>query len=149
MKYPNTTFAGQKVSICNRYIELFRDEHNAHPLGITVRSLRAELDALMPEAYHSHRIVWLATKWRDVVNGNEYLGFPGLPLDAQLEATAKKDEIIPPKNTLKLYNAIAGEKQLWEFSGSSHNSLPIYSSQTWWGEVMRFVDNRRPRGYES
>ena len=80
---------------------------------------------------------WLTRdKFNNIKNLKNYSGKTAVIL-------AEKDEIIPPKNTLKLYNAIAGEKQLWEFSGSSHNSLPIYSSQTWWGEVMRFVDKNK------
>ena len=59
MIYPQTTFAGQKVTVCNRYIELFRQEANAHQSGVDARSLRAELDALIPKAYHEHRLVWL------------------------------------------------------------------------------------------
>lgn len=94
MKYPNTTFAAQKVSICTRYIELFREEHNTHPLGLEARTRRFELDALIPELYHGHRLIWLSTKWYDVVNGNESLGFPGLPLNIHLAATSRKNEAL-------------------------------------------------------
>ena len=86
-------YAAQKAVICNRYIELFRQEYNSHPLGAAFKPLRAEFDALMPEAYHTHSIVWLAIKWKDALNGNAKLGFPGVPLDNRLAATAKKDEV--------------------------------------------------------
>lgn len=93
MQYPsNITFSGQKVAVCNRYIEQFRLEHNAHPLADAFRLLRIEFDALVPEAYHGHRIKWLKTKWQDVMDGNVELGFPGLELDVRLAATEKKDE---------------------------------------------------------
>lgn len=103
MIYPNTTFAGQKVTICNRYVEHFRQEANNHPSGINARSLRLEFNALMPEAYHSHRLIWLHTKWKDVLNGNDDLGFPGVPLGAHLSATAKKNEVLTNLRTFYKY----------------------------------------------
>ena len=54
---------------------------------------------------------------------------------------AEEDEIIPKKNTLKLYESISGNKRLWEFAESGHNSLPVYPRSKWWGEVMDFVDS--------
>jgi hypothetical protein len=94
MIYPSTTFAGQKVTICNRYVEQFRQEANEHSSGVKARALRAELDALMPEAYHGYRLIWLNIKWQDVMGGNEDFGFPGLSLDIRLAATNKKDEAL-------------------------------------------------------
>ncbi len=55
---------------------------------------------------------------------------------------AEKDEIIPTKNTLKLYDSITGKKQLWKFADSNHNSLPVHPSSRWWGDIMGFVDNK-------
>lgn len=55
---------------------------------------------------------------------------------------AEKDKIIPAKNTLKLYDSITGKKQLWKIAESDHNSLPVHPSSSWWGEIMRFVDNK-------
>ena len=92
MQYPDCDLY-QKPSICNRYIELFRLEHNEHYLGADVKAKRAEFDALMPEEYHTHRIVWLAIKWKDVLNGNDDLGFPGVELSDRLAATEKKNEV--------------------------------------------------------
>ncbi len=92
MKYPNTTYAGQKDSICNRYIELFRLEHNTHPLRAIAKSLRDELDALTLGILSDHRLAWLRIKWKDVLNGNDKLGFPGFPPSLHVLITAKKDE---------------------------------------------------------
>ena len=103
MEFPQTTFAGQKVSICNRYIELFRQEANEHPSGVKARSLRAELNALMPEAYNGHRLIWLRIKWKDVLSGNAKLGFPGVDLDKRSAATIKKDETYQALNIFYKY----------------------------------------------
>ena len=79
---------------------------------------------------------WLARdKYDNIANLKDYSGNAAVIL-------AEKDEIIPTKNTLKLYNSIAGEKQLWQIAESSHNSLPVHPSSAWWREVMAFVDNK-------
>jgi len=67
MIYPHTTFPGQKVTICNRYIEKFRQEHNAHPAGALLRQRRAALDAILPEAHRSTPLRWLEATWGDVL----------------------------------------------------------------------------------
>ncbi len=78
---------------------------------------------------------WLTRdKFNNLTNLKNYSGSTAVIL-------AGKDEIIPAKNTLKLYDAITGNKQLWRFAESGHNSLPVYSSSTWWREVMRFVND--------
>lgn len=94
MIYPNTTFSGQEITICNRYAELFLREANEHPKGIEARALILELNTIIPEAYHDHKLIWLNIKWKDVLNGNEALGFPGVNLDVRLAATTKKDETL-------------------------------------------------------
>ena len=79
---------------------------------------------------------WLTRdKFNNITNLKNYSGNVAVLL-------AEKDEIIPTKNTLKLYNAIAGKKLLWKFAESDHNSLPIHPSYSWWEEVMSFVDNK-------
>lgn len=103
MIYPdNVTY--QKATVCNRYIELFRHEHNTRHEKVVANDLRAELDALMPEAYHTCRILWLAINWRRVLNGqlnpdyplasdDEYLVAPISEEDRAI-VTAKKDEAL-------------------------------------------------------
>lgn len=91
----NITFEEQKVTICDRGIELFRQEHNDRPDGALVRRLRSEFDVIMPSAYHAYRMIWLNVKWADVLNGKPEYGFPGVPLDVRVEATEKKNELIP------------------------------------------------------
>jgi hypothetical protein len=95
MQYPQTTFAGQKITICNRYIELFRDEHNSKADGVLFRNLRADLNAIMPVEYHTHRLIWLKQKWADVLNGNTDLDFPGIEETQREEATNRMNEALP------------------------------------------------------
>lgn len=92
MILPDTTFDGQIVAICNRYIKLYQDEHNSHPLRAVAKSLRAEFDAVVPEQYHKHKLIWLVIKWDDVIHGNKDLNFPGLNLDIRAAAFKKRDE---------------------------------------------------------
>ncbi|WP_235185889.1 alpha/beta hydrolase [Methylomarinum vadi] len=51
---------------------------------------------------------------------------------------ADKDEIIPARNSLALFDSLAGPKKLWRFAGASHNTLPL---QPWWREAMKFIDD--------
>ena len=101
--------------------------------------LMMPFDSLPSVAQHHYWFFlakWLTRdKFNNIKNLKNYSGNTSVIL-------AEKDEIIPPKNTLKLYNAIAGKKQLWKFAESGHNSLPIHHSSSWWKEVMMFVDNK-------
>lgn len=89
MKYPETTFSGQRVTICNRYIKKFRDEHNAHVSGVAFRALRNDLNDIMHADYHTKRLIWLHRKWGQVLVGDSDLGFPGVPEEDRVEATER------------------------------------------------------------
>ena len=101
--------------------------------------LMMPFDSLPSVAQHHYWFFlgkWLTRdKFNNITNLKNYSGNVAVIL-------AERDEIIPTKNTLKLYNAITGKKQLWKFAESDHNSLPIHPSYSWWGEVMKFVDNK-------
>ena len=87
-----------------------------------------------------HHYWYFLGKWltRDKFNNNknlkDYSGNTAVIL-------AEEDEIIPKNNTLKLYESISGQKRLWEFAESGHNSLPVDPRSQWWREVMKFVDS--------
>ena len=68
MVYQQITFSAQKVSICNRYIRLFQDEHNSHPDGTTARALRVELNHMIPSKYHGYRTIYLSVIWNKVLS---------------------------------------------------------------------------------
>jgi pimeloyl-ACP methyl ester carboxylesterase len=57
-------------------------------------------------------------------------------------AMAEFDEVIPPKHTQKLYESIQSTKQEWLFSGAGHNSWPVNESETWWDEVLYFINQK-------
>ncbi len=52
---------------------------------------------------------------------------------------AEQDEIIPRKNSMRLYESLTAPKQLWVFKGAGHNSWPTGPNEAWWREVMDFV----------
>jgi alpha-beta hydrolase superfamily lysophospholipase len=60
-------------------------------------------------------------------------------------AVAEEDEIIPRKNSLRLYESLTAPKRLWIFAGAGHNSWPIGPSESWWREVMDFVSARQKK----
>lgn len=53
---------------------------------------------------------------------------------------AKKDEVIPNQNTLKLFDSLTTPKKMWVFPDAGHNTLPLAPEQPWWQEVMSFLD---------
>ncbi len=55
---------------------------------------------------------------------------------------AGKDEVIPNSNTLNLYNSLHASKKIWTFPEAGHNTLPFAPDNTWWREVMNFLDSR-------
>lgn len=57
-------------------------------------------------------------------------------------AMADKDQVIPNKHTLKLYDALSTPKQLWTFKNAGHNSWPTSPGEPWWKEVMSFISSQ-------
>jgi pimeloyl-ACP methyl ester carboxylesterase len=52
---------------------------------------------------------------------------------------AGKDEIIPEKRTMHLFDSLPENKRLWTLDGAGHNDWPSTVDETWWREVMDFV----------
>lgn len=52
---------------------------------------------------------------------------------------AERDEIIPRKNSQRLYDSLTCPKRLWVLPGVGHNSWPAAVGEPWWSEVMGFV----------
>lgn len=52
---------------------------------------------------------------------------------------ADKDEVIPKKHGLALYEALQGTKKLWLFPHATHNGWPSSPGEAWWNEVFLFL----------
>jgi hypothetical protein len=52
---------------------------------------------------------------------------------------AGKDEVIPKKYSLNLFDSLHQRKRLWTFDGAGHNNLPLAQEQPWWQEIMQFI----------
>lgn len=52
---------------------------------------------------------------------------------------ADRDEIIPNRQTMALFEAIKSPKRLWVFKGAGHNSWPTAPDEKWWREVTDFT----------
>ena len=93
----------------------------------------------LPELAQS--LYWyLPARWltREQYNNAQHLAdFQG----RQAIIIAGKDEIIPSRHSLKLYEAIEGEKQLWIFDGAGHNSWPTGPEERWWSAADRYIHN--------
>lgn len=92
----------------------------------------------LPNLAQTH-FPWLPAKWltRDqfdnIANLQHYTGPVAIAL-------AERDKIIPNRHTLKLYEALATRKQLWQFKDSDHNDWPSTSDLKWWLEALAFID---------
>jgi pimeloyl-ACP methyl ester carboxylesterase len=88
-----------------------------------------------------HHYWFLLAKWliRDKFdNVSNLQNYPG----STAVLVAEKDEIIPAKYSLKLFESLRHAKKLWTFKGAGHNTLPLAEGLSWWQEVMQFVSGR-------
>lgn len=56
---------------------------------------------------------------------------------------AERDEIIPKKHSMRLYDTLTTPKRLWVFKGVGHNTWPTGVNEAWWREVMEFVSAKQ------
>jgi len=54
-------------------------------------------------------------------------------------AIAQNDEVVPNKNSMRLFHSLTAPKRLWQFQGAGHNSWPTDPCAPWWREAMDFV----------
>ena len=53
---------------------------------------------------------------------------------------AERDEILPIKHAVSLYNALPeGRKRMWIIKGAGHNNWPMYADKSLWKEMTDFV----------
>ncbi len=58
---------------------------------------------------------------------------------------AERDEIIPKKHAMQLYESLTAQKRLWVLEGAGHNSWPAGPNEAWWREVMDFVSAKQDK----
>ena len=52
---------------------------------------------------------------------------------------AERDEIIPMRHAVALYQALPGRKAIWVVKGAGHNDWPMIVGKPWWREIMEFL----------
>ncbi|MFH2011592.1 MAG: alpha/beta fold hydrolase [Pseudomonadota bacterium] len=93
----------------------------------------------LPDLAQSH--YWfLPTKWlvKDRYDNIKNLQNFKEPIAIVL---AEKDNIIPNKHTIKLFESLTGNKKLWKLKDVGHNDWPIVTDRAWWEEIMGFVNS--------
>jgi alpha-beta hydrolase superfamily lysophospholipase len=91
----------------------------------------------------AQRLYWyLPVRWliRDRYDNVRNLARFGGPVAVLM---AGRDEVIPNRNTMRLYESLPGEKQLWVFENAGHNTWPTSPDARWWAEVIAFVTQAR------
>jgi pimeloyl-ACP methyl ester carboxylesterase len=85
-----------------------------------------------------HHYWFLGARWlvRDKFDNISRLRDFGGPIAVIL---AGRDEVIPNRNTLALYEALPAKKKLWRFENAGHNNLPLEPWRPWWQEAMEFI----------
>ena len=59
---------------------------------------------------------------------------------------AERDEVIPPRLGIQLFERLSGRKKLFLLPGAGHNSWPDAVDSSWWEGVMRFVTTENAGG---
>ncbi len=75
----------------------------------------------------------LLDKYQNIENLNSFGGKVAI-------LVANHDRVVPTKFGLNLYEAIANPKKLWVFEDSGHSNWPISPDQSWWREVVEFLE---------
>jgi pimeloyl-ACP methyl ester carboxylesterase len=52
---------------------------------------------------------------------------------------AGRDDVIPNKRTLNLYESLPEGRRLWTLESAGHNDWPLVVGEGWWREVMDFA----------
>ena len=53
-----------------------------------------------------------------------------------------RDEVVPNRETERLFASIRSPKRLWRFGKAHHNDWPGAPHESWWDEVLEFVTVR-------
>lgn len=75
----------------------------------------------------------LLDKYKNIENLNSFGGKVAI-------LVARHDRVVPAKFGLNLYEAIANPKKLWIFEESGHSNWPGAPDESWWQEVLKFLE---------
>lgn len=133
---------------------LRRDERPVYLIGESLGSgVASHLAAEFPEQVAGLLLVTPFTSLPDVAAGH----FRWLPVRALLDEDynaeealrdydgpaafllAGEDEVVPVELGKRLHDGYAGPTWLRVIPGAGHNSLPLYPTANWWGEVSAFL----------
>jgi uncharacterized protein len=59
-------------------------------------------------------------------------------------ALAERDEVIPPRHTMRLYESLPEPKRLWTFPEARHNTWPSHPDASWWSELFEYLLREPP-----
>ena len=80
---------------------------------------------------------WLARdQYDNVSNLADYSG----PIAMVL---AERDEIVPIKHGLRLFESLRGQKKLWTIKGASHNTWTYFLTAGMWSEIADFLQKEQ------
>lgn len=57
-------------------------------------------------------------------------------------AGAERDEVIPMRHAVALYQSLPGRKAMWVVEGAGHNDWAMIVDKAWWREIMEFLSAR-------
>jgi alpha-beta hydrolase superfamily lysophospholipase len=104
--------------------------------GLVLITPWADLPGVAQAAYPFIPAKWLVRdKYDNVCNLRDYSG----PVAVVM---CDKDEVVPNRETERLFASIGSPKRLWRFGDAHHNDWPAAPHEMWWDEVVEFVTVR-------
>ena len=101
--------------------------------GVVMLTPWDSLAAVAKSYYWYLPVHWLLRdRYESLVNLSKYKG----PVAVLV---SEKDQTIPPRFGLHLYEQLPEPKKLWLFPGAGHSDWPDAPDEKWWGEVMDFL----------
>ncbi len=55
---------------------------------------------------------------------------------------AERDEIVPMRHAVSLYQSLPGRKAMWVVKWAGHNDWLMIVGKPWWNEIMEFLNGK-------
>jgi pimeloyl-ACP methyl ester carboxylesterase len=111
-----------------------------HPSGIDGIILITPWDTLLAVA--REKFPWLPVRWFLSDSYDSIANLKSFP-DRIAVVGAEGDAVIPVGHARALYESLPGEKKMWTFRGAGHNDWLSRVGESWWREIMEYVDKGR------